>query len=272
MRVDEEIVGGLGLAAFAEAVGVATDVHDGGLVQQTIEGGPGHDGVAGEDVGPFGEGFVGGEDDGSAGVVALADDLEQQRGLGLIEGEVADFVDDEELGPGEVVHLAVEFVFGEGFSEPAGGFDGAGEVNAVAQFRAGDTEADGEMGFPHAGWAEENDVTAFGEVAAGGKFVEELGVDGGLGLEVEVGQAFHDGEPGELEVQRDGAVVAFGEFVIEQTAEEVAVAPLAGGGLLGDLVESVASGGETELDEAGLGFGFVDRGAHEAAPSTRSGL
>ncbi len=117
--VGEEGVLRAGLAAFAQAVGVAADVDDGGLVQEPVEGGAGHDGVAGEDLGPVGEGFVGGEHDGPAGVVALGDDLEQQRGLGRFEGEVADLVEDEQLGPGEVLQFAMEPVFGQSEGELA---------------------------------------------------------------------------------------------------------------------------------------------------------
>jgi hypothetical protein len=80
-------------------------------------------------------------------------------------------------------------------------------------------------------------------VAASGEFVEELGVERGLGLEVEVAQAFFRGEAGELEVEGDGAAVALGEFVVEEPAEEVAVAPLAGGGLLGDGIEAAMGRG-----------------------------
>jgi hypothetical protein len=48
---------------------------------------------------PIGEGLVVGEDDGLLVFVTLADDLEPVRGLSGIEGEVADLVDDEQLGP-----------------------------------------------------------------------------------------------------------------------------------------------------------------------------
>lgn len=49
-----------GFAFFAQAVALAFDVEDGGAVQEAVEGGAGHDGIAGEDVRPFGEGLVGG--------------------------------------------------------------------------------------------------------------------------------------------------------------------------------------------------------------------
>ena len=75
-------------------------------MQQAIEGGRGHDGVAGEDLAPIGEGLVAGQDDRLSPLVALADDLKEQAGLVRLEGQVADLVDDQELGPDEVVDLA----------------------------------------------------------------------------------------------------------------------------------------------------------------------
>jgi hypothetical protein len=77
---------------FPHAVGLALDVDDGGAVQEAVQGGGSHDGVAGEDVAPVAEGFVGGDDGGGLFVVALTDHLEEQRSLIVVEAEVADFV------------------------------------------------------------------------------------------------------------------------------------------------------------------------------------
>lgn len=159
LGVGEEWIGGASFAAFAEAVGVTADVDDGGLVEEAVEGGAGHDGVAGEDVGPVGEGLVGGQHDGATGVVTLGDDLEEQRGLCLVEGEIADLVEDEQLGAGKVLQLAVQPVLGQGEGELAGGFYGADKVNPVAEFGAGDPEADGQVGLADTGRPEEDDVT-----------------------------------------------------------------------------------------------------------------
>ncbi len=67
-------------------------------MQKAVEGGGGRDGVAGEDVAPVAEGFVRGVDGVCFFFVALSDDLDEQRGLVVVEAEVADFVDDEQLG------------------------------------------------------------------------------------------------------------------------------------------------------------------------------
>ena len=69
------------LAFFFESIAIAADIDDGGAMQEAVEGGGGHDGVAGENLAPIGEGFIAGQHDGLLLFVALADGLEQQAGV-----------------------------------------------------------------------------------------------------------------------------------------------------------------------------------------------
>ena len=62
------------------------------MVQQAVEHGGGEGGVVVEDLRPLAVHAVGG-DDGGAVLVALAEDLEQQVGAGLVDGQVAQFVE-----------------------------------------------------------------------------------------------------------------------------------------------------------------------------------
>ena len=64
------------LGVLAQAVAGSFDMHDDGMVEQTIEQCRGHDGIA-EHVAPFGKATVGGEDHGAA-FVARADELENR--------------------------------------------------------------------------------------------------------------------------------------------------------------------------------------------------
>ena len=54
-----------------------------------------------EDLGPLVEGQIGGHQDG-APLVALAEDLEEQFGPGGREGYKAQFVNDQEVEPGQL--------------------------------------------------------------------------------------------------------------------------------------------------------------------------
>lgn len=49
-------------------------------------------------MGPFGKGLVGGDDGGGVLFVTMADNLEEHGRHGLIEAEVADFIDDQQSG------------------------------------------------------------------------------------------------------------------------------------------------------------------------------
>jgi hypothetical protein len=80
--------------AVFEPLAVAFEGDDFGMVDEPVDHGGCADLVA-EDLAPAPEGFVAGHDQGGA-FVAAADELEEQvRRIGL-EGDVADFVDDEQ--------------------------------------------------------------------------------------------------------------------------------------------------------------------------------
>ena len=72
---------------------------------------------------------------------------------------------------------------------------GGGEVGAVAGFGGFAGQSDREHGLADAGRADENDVRAGIEVAAGGEVVDQGGVDAGLGVVVEI---FQGRQPGGL--------------------------------------------------------------------------
>src|SRR5882672_6352258 len=73
---------------------VAFDVHleDCRVMDKAIDGGERH-GVVGEDLAPFAEWLVGGDEERST-LVSRADELEEHACLGLILGDVGDVVED----------------------------------------------------------------------------------------------------------------------------------------------------------------------------------
>ena len=66
-----------------EAIGTAADIEDDALVQEPVEDGGGHGLVSGEDAGPVLDALVGG-DGGGAASVAIADEAEEEPGIGPI--------------------------------------------------------------------------------------------------------------------------------------------------------------------------------------------
>jgi hypothetical protein len=71
------------------------------MMGQAVEKRGGHLGVA-EHAGPFTEGEIGGDDDGRA-LVEPADEMEQKLATGLSERKVAEFVEDDEVHPGQML-------------------------------------------------------------------------------------------------------------------------------------------------------------------------
>src|SRR5579859_5612614 len=94
---------------LAEAIARAFDLDDNGMMEETVEERRGDDGVA-EDLAPFGEAAVGGENDGAA-LVAGVDELEEEVGTAGAERQVADLVDDEEGIAGNEAYALPELAF-----------------------------------------------------------------------------------------------------------------------------------------------------------------
>ena len=99
-RVDCRLGRGSAEAAFAFEGGtaaVALDVHleDRGVVDQAIDDGQRHR-LVGEDLSPFAERLVGGDEERSP-FVAGADEFEKHAGFGLVLGDVGDVIEDQQM-------------------------------------------------------------------------------------------------------------------------------------------------------------------------------
>ena len=150
----------------AEAIAGALDPDDDGVVEQAIEQRGGDHGIA-EDLAPFGKASVGGEDHGAA-FVAGVDQLKEQVPAAGDDGEVADLVDDQQLGPAEEPDALAERALAFGLGERADEFGQRGEVDAAASVHRLDGERDGQVRLAASGLAEEvDDLVAVDEVEAG---------------------------------------------------------------------------------------------------------
>ena len=79
------------------AASVAFDVHleDGGVVDKAIDDGERHR-LIGEDLSPFAERLVSGDQQGSA-LVSGTDEFEQDAGFGLILGDIGEVIEDQQV-------------------------------------------------------------------------------------------------------------------------------------------------------------------------------
>src|SRR5271163_663532 len=157
--------GGIRRAVF-EAEAVVSGFEDVAAVGKTIEQRGRHLRVA-EHGGPLAEAEIGRDDDAGA-LVELAQQMEEQGPAGGAERQVAEFVEDDEIGVGEpggdLSWLALKLLLFESVDE----FDGGEEPDALAVMLDGlDAERRGEMGLPRAGAADQDDIVGvFQELAS----------------------------------------------------------------------------------------------------------
>ena len=119
----------------------------------------------------------------------------------MFEGQVADFVDDDQPVAAEPGELGWQFAEAVGFGESGDPVDGGGEQDPVAVVCGDHAEAGGEVGFAGAGRAEQHDVAGLGREPAGGKRGDLL-TDGGLVVPVEVVEGLAGREPGPTDALR----------------------------------------------------------------------
>ena len=114
-------------------------------MNEAVDRGKGHGGV-GEDLAPFAEGLVGGDQQRST-LIACTYQLEQDAGLGLVLGDIGQVVEDQqmifvELGDrgfeAEIAARDLKFLHEVG---------GSGEQHAPALFNQGQAERGRQMGF-----------------------------------------------------------------------------------------------------------------------------
>ena len=188
------------------------------MVGQAIEQGCGHLGVA-EDGGPFAESEVGGDDDRGA-LVEPAHQVEQQLATGLGEGQVAEFVEDDEVASDELVRGTV-LASGAEFGLEV--VDQVDDVVAAATGALSDTGAgdgDGEMGLSGAGAADQHDVALALQEVAAGEFLDQGLIDRGSG-DIEIGQLLGRRQLGGRHLVLDGARLLVGDLGLQQRTDDL---------------------------------------------------
>ena len=152
--------------AVLEAEAVVAGLEDMAAVREAIEQRGRHLRVA-EHGGPFAEAEIRRDDDAGA-LVELAQEMEQQGSAGDAERQVAELVEDDEVGMGEARRdlpwLSLQLFLFKSVDE----FDSGEEPDALAVLLDGlDADRGGKMRLPGAGAADEDDVVRiFQELAA----------------------------------------------------------------------------------------------------------
>ena len=176
---------GLIVATAFEAPAIVSSFDNVAVMSEAIEQRGRHLGV-GEDAGPFAKGKIGGDDDRGA-LVKPADEIEQQLTAGLGEGQIAEFIEDNEVHAGQVI--------GKPALPGIAGFDleAIDEIDHVVEpptdtgADAASGDGDGKMGFAGACPADQHGIALLGDEVPAGKLVDECLVDR-RAIELEVGE------------------------------------------------------------------------------------
>jgi hypothetical protein len=214
-------------------------------------------------------------------LVAGGDELEEQVGCLGLEGDVADFVDDEQRDAAELDQFILEPPGVVGVGELADPFGGGGESGAVPGLAGADAQADGQVGLAGAGRAEEYHVVAGGDEVQGAQVGDGLAFERAGVVEVEFLQALAGGEPGGADAAFAAVGFAGGDFALQAGGEEFLMRPAFGAGALGEAFHGSGQGrGFESAGEIGQFAGHVPAaggvGWHQVAapsaarPNTRS--
>jgi hypothetical protein len=221
--------------------------------QEPVEDRRGEDLVA-EDLAPFAEGLVRGQDDRTP-LVSLGDHLEDQVRLGAFEGLVAHLVDHENARP----QIGAEFV-----DQPSGRLGSlqvadhvveAGEVDRVAGPAGRDGQGDGDMRLSDPGRSQQRGVRLAVDEREAGEVFDLARVEFGLEGEVVLVQRLVVRQLRQSQALAEAAVVADGELFGQDQVKEVEVAHLRLVGATGVLVDGLRQVGQAEL--AGRGADAV---------------
>src|SRR5215207_1260020 len=225
--------GWAGEVAVFEAVAVAFEREDLGVVDEPVDHRGGDDVVA-EDLPPGAERLVG-RDDQRRALVAAADEHEHQvRGLG-IERDVADLVDDQQRDPLQSGELVIEAAVALRVGEHGDPFGGGAERDAVSGEAGADADRDRQMTFPGPRRAEQDEILAAGEEVELAEMQDLVAADRGLEGEVELLERLAGGEARGLDAALAAVAVAAVDLGLEQRRGELLKAPLVGAGALGEL-------------------------------------
>src|SRR4051794_7662786 len=210
LKSDPPLVGGrggrAGEVAVFEAVAVAFEREDLGVVDEAVDHGGGGDFVA-EDLAPGAERLVAGDDQRGA-FVAAADEHEHEVGGVRVKRDVADLVADEQRDALEAGELVVEAAGSLGVGEQRDPLGRGAEGDALAGEAGADPQGDGEVGLAGTGWAEQDDVLAPVKEVELAEVQDCVAADRGLEGEVELLQGLSGGEAGGFDAALAAVAVA----------------------------------------------------------------
>ena len=128
---------------MASSSGGTVEAKESSALEDAVDDGGGEVVIV-EDLAPSVGVFVGGEDHGALANVALVDDVEERIGSVVAVGEIADFIDDQDVGANEVGERTTQSALaaggGEGIDERRGRHERRVEAVLDRAVREGDSQ------------------------------------------------------------------------------------------------------------------------------------
>src|SRR5208282_4105208 len=206
-----------GSGAVLEAPAFVAGLGDVAVVSEAVEQRGRHLWIA-EHARPFAEGEVGRDDDRGA-LIETADEMEQQLPAGLGEGEIAEFVEDDEVEAREIIGEPSLAASARLSLELIDEIDGGEEAPAQSGSDAASRDGDGQMRLARSGSPDQDDVALLGDEAAGGEVAHESLVDRRV-LEREVVDVLGQRQLGDGELVLDRARLLLRDLGPQEIADK----------------------------------------------------
>ena len=197
---------------------------------------------------PVLEGQVGSDDEAGA-LVGAAYDVEEQFGTGFGKGDIAQFVEDKQIEPFELLHETLQIVVVTLFEHMGNQGGDSEEAHPPALGASGKTQGGGQVRFTGPGVTDEQDVFALLDILPAHELAHECFVDRGLGFESEALEGLEDGKAGILDSPLGGPLFAFNELAFDQLQQEGGVIEPVPGAGRGHRRPLAQDGGHFELLE-----------------------
>ena len=197
-----------------KSIAVAFQGDEFGAVDEAVDEGDHTSGV-GEDVVPFPERFVGGEDNGAV-LISARDDLEEEVGIAVVIGEIAELVDTKDSGLGVAAKAPGKRRIGVLGGEVVEHIGGGGKAGGKAAKDGGVGKVFGGQGFADAVGSKEHGVGGLVEELESEQFIDEGPVDFVGPVPIEVGERFEGTETSIVETAFEGTPGAFVLFDVDE--------------------------------------------------------
>ena len=162
----------LRLHRFAEAEAFPVHLEDVAAMGEAVQQRRGH-AFALEHLAPIGEGQVAG-DQQAGPLVTIGEHLEEQLRAGAAEGQVSEFIADEQVGLVQLGQETIELVRLLGFLQSRDQIRGSEEAHALTQATGGQTQRDGQVGLARSHAADEAAIGVLVDPFAAGQFQDLL--------------------------------------------------------------------------------------------------